>query len=378
MKKIWIAALAFSGLLIGPSTESTAQSVKMEKDYDRSFHAPAGSRFDLVNKYGEVIVRTWEMDSIRILVNVRAEGRTSEAVRKNIDKIDIAFRRVGSLISATTEVSSGRSGFFKELLADVDDYSKSIFGNGKLTVTYDIWMPEKVDLSIENKFGNVYLSSLSGEVSIDLAHGDLKADDLGEELSLKHSFGKSNIETLRNGTFILRGAELKLDRAEMVNIESSSSEIDLGTVAYVQFNSRNDKIVLGEAKDVIGEGVFTDFDSDMIRQSARLDFRYGDIYINRIERDFKSINILSESADINLILDQASYINTSIVGREDKMILPNRMLTMQKEERPEEGTIRLAGYVGNTQESFSDLNVKMDGGKLIIAIQELPLFSEKD
>jgi hypothetical protein len=358
--------------------QANAQVVKMEKDYDRTFHAPAGSRFDLINKYGEVIIRTWEQDSIRIIVEVISEAKTADLVKKNIDKIDVQFRQVGHLISASTIVKTSRSGFFKELMNEVDDYSRSLFGGDKLTVSYEVFMPAKVNLNIENKFGNVYLTSLDGDLSIDLSHGDLRAQDLNNELNLKHSFGKSDIQFVKMGSFILRGAELKVERSVELDVESSSSSIDLGTVKALKFNSRNDKITAESIGEVIGEGVFTDFSSDMILTGARLDFRYGDIFITRIKRDFKSINILSESADINLILDQSSYINASITGQENKMILPNSMLTMQKEKVEELNAIKLAGFVGNTQERFSDLVIKNDEGKTIIAINELPLFSERE
>ncbi|MFT5642187.1 MAG: hypothetical protein ACI9A7_002296 [Cyclobacteriaceae bacterium] len=378
MKKRKRLLLACSLLTAMSVAQANAQAVKMEKNYDRTFHAPAGSRFDLINKYGEVIIRTWEQDSIRIIVEVISEAKTADLVKKNIDKIDVQFRQVGNLISSSTIVKTSRSGFFKELMNEVDDYSRSLFGGDKLTVSYEVFMPTKVNLNIENKFGNVYLTSLDGDLSIDLSHGDLKAQDLSNELNLKHSFGKSDIQFVKMGTFILRGAELKVERSVELDVESSSSSIDLGTVKALKFNSRNDKITAESIGEVIGEGVFTDFSSDMILTGARLDFRYGDIFITRIKRDFKSINILSESADINLILDQSSYINASITGQENKMILPNSMLTMQKEKVEELNAIKLAGFVGNTQERFSDLVIKNDEGKTIIAINELPLFSERE
>lgn len=378
MKKTMKILLAFSLFIVFTIDTIKAQTVKMQKDYDRSFHAPEGSRFDLINKYGEVIIRTWEHDSIRIVVEVIAEAKTTELVKKNIDKIDVQFRKVGSLISASTIVERGRTGFFKDLMNDVDDYTKSLFGGDRLTVSYEVYMPPKVNLNIENKFGNVYLTSLDGDLSINLSHGDLKAQNLNNELNLKHSFGKSDIQYVKSGSIVLRGGELKIEKADHIDIESSSSSIDLGTIQSLKFNSRNDKIAAESVNEVIGEGVFTDFSSDMILSGARLDFRYGDIYITRIEKEFKSINILSESADVNLILDQASYINTSIMGQENKMILPNRMLTLQKEKIPEFSAIKLAGFVGNTQERFSELVINNDGGKTIIAINELPLFSERD
>ena len=81
------------------------------------------------------------------------------------------MRKIGQLIIVDTEIEK-RSGTLSELFKDVEDYSKALFGSQKLTVNIEIWLPENIDLSINNKYGDIYLVRLSGEVDITLAHGD--------------------------------------------------------------------------------------------------------------------------------------------------------------------------------------------------------------
>ncbi|MFT6866488.1 MAG: hypothetical protein ACJA08_001319, partial [Cyclobacteriaceae bacterium] len=290
----------FSLLLLCWSIGTLAQSTRMEKQFDRSFRASEGGRLDVYNKYGEVIVRVWNEDSVRVVVNIEASGKSSEIVQKNIGRIDVSFRAVGDLITVSTVVNKG-SGMFKEFLSEVDDYSKSILGSNGLTVNYEIWLPNDFNLNIENKFGNIYMADLDSRISIDLAHGDLKANKLNGQVSIKHSFGKNNIDYIKNGTLSFKGAQSKIRDAQMLNIESSSSEIELDKVTYAQLNSRNDKIYIAEAQEIVGDGTFSDLNVGVITQSANLNFNYGDIYFTRIQRDFKSISLVGKSADINLI-----------------------------------------------------------------------------
>lgn len=367
MKRIYNIVLLFV-----ISISAMAQ-VRQERDYNKTFPVTENAKVEVVSKYGEVIVRTWSLDSVRFEVVVRAEGKNSAAVSKSMSRVEVKFRKVGSVISAVTEIGSG-GGFFSNVVNQVE----GVMGSNKLKVDYEVWLPEDVTLSVENKYGNVYLADMHGKVDLDVSHGDIKANDLHRTLTLRHSFGKSSFGVLNDGIFTLRGAELKVDAAQNLNIETGSSEIRVDKIDRIQLNSRNDKIHVLDAKEILCEGSFTNLTSDLLRGSARLDFSYGDIYLSRIVRDFNSIDITGKSTDINLILNQASYIKTYIKGPEDKMILPNSMLIMQKQYFEDEGKISLSGFVGNTNTRHGELFVEADGGELIVAIKETPIFVDRD
>ena len=346
--------------------------VRQERDFNQVFPSSADDKVEVINKYGEVIVRTWDLDSVRFDVIVRAEGKNSDVVNKSMQRVDVRFRKVGSIISAVTEVAKGR-GFFNSVMSEVE----GVVGNNKLKIDYQIWMPKGVLLSVENKFGDVYLSDLDGEVDLDVSHGDIKAGDLTKTLSIKHSFGKASFGKVSESILTLRGSEIAFEEAETLNFESGSSEIRIDKVNTVQFNSRNDKIRLLDVEEVICEGSFTDITIDRLRGSSRLDFSYGDIYLSRIDKDFSQLDISGKSTDINLILNQASYIKAAIKGPEDRMILPNSMLLLTKEQF-EDGIISLTGDVGNTNIDHSQLMVDAEGGELIVSIKETSLFTGKD
>lgn len=369
MSKRLIILVPLMLLLIGAFAQ-----VRQERDYKKSFSLPKNAKVEIISKYGEIIVQTWDLDSIKFEVLVKAEGRNSSVVRKSMDRVNIRFRTVGSIVSAVTEVSSG-NGVFGNLLSEVEGV---VGPNNKLQVDYQVWLPENVDLSVENKYGDVYLSDLTGKVDLNVSHGDIKGNRIDQTMNLKHSFGKASFEKVNDATVTLRGSELQMTEAAKLSFESGSSEITIGKADRVQLNSRNDKIRFAEVTDLICEGSFTDLVAEYIGGSARLDFSYGDIYLSRINRDFNSVDITGKSTDINLILNQASYIKTFIKGPENKMILPNSMLTMQKERFEEEEIISLAGFVGNTNTRHSQLSINAQGGELIVAIKDTPIFTDRD
>ena len=375
MKKLTsIVIFGFIGMFL--CSNGLAQ-VSKEKNFDKTYYSKPGGHLELINKYGEIIIRSWNEDSVRVSITATASGRSSDAVKKSLNQIDVSYRKFGEAISVETKLEQSKS-FFGNILSEVEDYSKSLFGGTKVTVDYEVWMPENYDLSIENKYGNIFMAKLKGSVSIDLAHGDLKANGLEKELTLKHSFGRGRIDQLYKGDFELKGVELKIDKAKIVDFESSSSEITLGVIDLAQFNSRNDKISIRQVDEIIAEGVFTDLNADMVVSSARLDFNYGDIFITRVNKDFNAIDIIGKSTDINLILDQGSYISAEITADKDRMIVPSSMLVLKKGEMIDVKNVSLSGFVGPTQQKHGDLTIQADGGELIISIQELPLFTNKN
>jgi len=347
--------------------------VRQERDYNKSFAVSKNSRVEIVSKYGEIIIHTWDLDSVKFDVVVRAEGKNSDAVRKSMGKVDIRFREVGQMVSAVTEVTSG-SGVLGRLSSQLE----GVVGNNKLQVNYQVWIPQNVQLKIENKYGDVYLSDLDNKVDIEVSHGDIKGGDLMNDLTLTHSYGKASFRTINSSLVTLRGSELEVEEANAMNFESGSSEIRIDKIDKVQFNSRNDEIRLLAVNQLVCEGSFTDVTVDNLKTSAEFDFSYGDIYLSNINQDFKSIDIKGKSTDINLILNQASFIKTYIKGAEDKMLLPNSMLTMTKEQIEHENLISLSGDVGPPNSNHSDLRIEATGGEVVVSIKETPLFSDRD
>lgn len=350
---------------------SLKAQVRQEQDYQRTFSANGDTKVEIVNKYGEVIVRTWAHDSVKFEVVVKAEGRNGDVVKKAMSRVEVKFRKVGVVISGITEISSGK-GLFSSMLSEVEGAVKS----NKLQIDYEVWIPEGVLLSVENKFGDVYLADLTGAVELDVSHGDIKANNIGGDLDLKQHFGKSSFAHISTAEANLRAASVEIDQVEFLKCESASSDIQLGDVQRVQFNSRNDDISIGKVRHLAGDGSFTDIIVDDANSTVNLDFSYGEIYLRRVDKEFSSVEIRGKSSDVDLVLDQASFIKTFIKGPEDKMILPNSMLALQK-EMLDGGHISLSGDVGNTNTQHSKLLIELQEGKLIIAIQDTLMFSEK-
>ncbi len=358
-----------------PALLGVAQ-VKMEKDFQESFEVTKDNKVEITNKYGEVIIRAWKEDRVKITALVIAQGRNQESVNKTMNRVNISMRKVGQLVTADTEIARG-GGSFKDLIGEVEDYSKALFGSQKLVVNYEIWLPENIDLSVNNKYGDVFLGSLSGNVEVTLAHGDLKANRIDGRLDLEQSFGKGSFDHVKRGKFTLRGADITIDEGGSLSFKSSSSELSIYNTHYVKLDSRNDKIQASDVNEIVGLGRFTDLDAERIVKNVDVKFSFGEVSLSQIDKNFKTISLVGRSTDINLVLNQASYMSAKIRGDEDKMIVPNSMMSLTRNYNEDDGTVTLEGMVGYSNDTKSVLNVDTEKGDVIISIKETPIYTDR-
>lgn len=355
----------------------SAQSVKMEKKFIGSFSTQEIYTVEIDNRYGDVIVNTWKTDSVKVVAIVVAEAKSQDLVYREINRVDVNIRKTGPALSAVTKVDPGRSkGVLGDLLSQVEDLSKSVLGSNRLIINYEVWIPDAMTLTVENKYGDIYIDQLAGDVTIVLSHGDLRAGDLTGTLDLRQVFGKTNINKISKAKINLRGVEMRVSKIDKASFQSGSSEVKIGYASEIQLDSRNDKYEFTEVSTLSGNGSFTDVMADFLTREANLSMNYGVVLFEQINKNFDRINIQSKSTDIRMALDQSSYIKTRISGQEDKMILPNSMMVMTREMNPD-GTVHLNGFVGNTHQEFSQMDINLTGGQLIISIQATDIFTNK-
>lgn len=369
--------LVIFGLSVFLIASVYGQSVKIEKKYQEIFAVTASDKLEISNKYGEIIVNTWSSDSVKISAIVLAEGKSQEIVNREISRVEVTLRKVGSLIAGVTKVDQGKGrSVFGDLVTQVEDISKTVLGSNRLAINYEVWIPAYLAIDLENKFGDIYLDNLNGKVAINLNQGDLRANRIESVLILKQSLGKHTIEYVKNADLNLRGVKSKINELEKLVIQSGSSEVWIEKVNHLQMDSRNDKYQVLFANSILGTGNFTDMNVEILTKTAELDFIYGKIYLAQPDRNFDNIKIVAKSTDVRMILDQYSYIKTRISGIEEKMVLPNSMIVMSKEKMPEGITV-LSGFVGNTNTTFSQLELEMNNAQLVVSIQHTDTFTNK-
>jgi hypothetical protein len=374
MKKL-ISILVFSLYLQGVGwagilgNKDRDDDTRLTKVIERGFEVKSNVTIDLSNKYGQVILNSWDRDSVVLKIQITAYGKNDDAVEKMMDRVDFDFNNTANFLTIET-VFDRNSGVFKDLWNSVSDASKTLISKSRITVDYEIYVPTKSTVEVVNRFGNIYVNQHGGKLIIDLSHGDFRASNLEAPLDLTLGYGRANIRTIREARINLKGGDLDINRAAQLDLESTSSEVYIQDVSSLRLDSRNDQMRLDEVGYIAGKANFSDIQIDRLFESTDIDLLYGELDINTVMASFSRIRINGRTADVQLNFDPSSNFTVDLYGRQERIILPTAMAGFQSlEDEDDNKNVRISGVYGQGNGSKT-VDVEIDNGDLIITLEE--------
>lgn len=278
--------------------------------YEKSRHETKTCRvyketaLEVYNKYGNVQLFIWDKDSVRIDIDLQIKASKEAKVDKIFEYIDFDLSESKYFVIARTQLN--QQGAF---WAEVSDLANTLFSGGTVVqIDYDVYLPQNLNIRIENKFGNIYTTDHTGKTNIILSNGDLKANDLTGNSDLQISFGNASVNHIESGKLTLNYSEFDLGSAGTLNLESKSSTVNISKIGSLDLNSRRDKIRVDEANVVSGVTSFSYLTLKSFTSDLTLKADYGEIKLDAVNPDFKLVEINSNYTDVLLKLPvNASY-----------------------------------------------------------------------
>ena len=311
-------------------TNAHAQNHTDKRSVSKRYAASRETTLEVQNKYGKIQVETWSKDSIALEVEIFLTESSPSKLRKLKDDIRINFTGTKTYIIAKTVIvsESGR------IAREIKSITNTITGTNKqVEINYMVYVPEYMDVVLQNKFGDIYMDDLSGHVDIELSNGVLKANRLEGNSSIDLSFADGMINQLGSTTMKLSYSDLVLGEVNQLDLNSKSSQLNVDKVNVLKINSRRDKLYFKQAEYFYGKSTFTQvWIYDFIRECDVI-MKYGKLTIESVLPAFNKIFVESDYTDITLYLDQESQVAFDILHHE-KVVL------------------RLPGERGEVEETF--------------------------
>lgn len=363
---LYLYGTSLAGILGNKDKDDDTRLTKM---IERGFEVKSNVTIDLSNKYGQVILNSWDRDSVALKIQITAYGKNDDAVEKLMDRVDFDFNNTANFLTIET-VFDRNSGVFKDLWNSLSDASKTLISKSRITVDYEIYVPTKSTVEVVNRFGNVYVNQHSGKLIVDLSHGDFRASSLEAPLDLTLGYGRANIRTIREARINLKGGELDINRASQIDLESTSSEVYIQDVSSLRLDSRNDQMRLDEVGYITGKANFSDIQIDRLFESTDIDLLYGELDINTVMASFSRIRINGRTADVQLNFDPTSNFSIDLFGRQERIILPTEMSGLKSiVDEEDDKNVRISGVYGQGN-GLKAVDVEIDNGDLIITLEE--------
>jgi hypothetical protein len=238
------------------------------KTYSKSYSFDANDKLVISNKYGSVVVNTWNKNEVKVDVQIKGIAKDDETAQKLIDAISISDSKIGNMVLFKTNFgsSSGNNSIW-DLFNNQNDRHKA-------EVNYTIYMPSKNALAIDNRYGATQLPDFDGKVEINSAYGSFSAKALshaGNEIKVK--YGSASIESLGSGAVDVGYGSLDLGSVDKLNADISYSSVRIGK----------------------------------IRNSASIDAHYaGGIQIDELDKNFTNLSVNTSYSSIKVNLNNAT------------------------------------------------------------------------
>jgi hypothetical protein len=301
-------------LLVFVSINLKAQVHEYLHQVIKSFPVNNSVTVDVLNKYGKVQVMTWDVDSVKFLIDIRIKAKDEERLEKLKQNIDFEFIPGQYFIIARTKLREGGTDIFKDIIDIAGSYLSA--GNS-VTINYTIMIPDFTPLKIENKFGDVYMDDLNGNLNLTLSYGDLKANRLNGKSQIKLGSGDGEINYIKDGQLNISYADMHIREAGKLNGETRSSNITIDKLSILKLNTRRDKLYLNDLESLSGESYFSVINIGTLHNDLTMLCRYGDLNIDNIIKSFTQLNITSEYTDLTLGFERSLSFGFDLTHRQD-------------------------------------------------------------
>ena len=201
---------------------------------DETVAVQRGGRLTLNNFAGEVILRTWDRDSLRVVARHPTRAR-------------VAIRPAGGGISIVSSGERGPTSVDYEITAPAwlpvrieGTYNFVTIDGTQAEVFADT---VRGDVIVKGGAGVITAKSVEGEVRISNARGKVTASSVNEKVTITDTIGDISAETV-NGAITMTGIDSRIVEATTVN-GTITYEGKLAEGGHYSFGTHNGDVLLG-------------------------------------------------------------------------------------------------------------------------------------
>ncbi len=310
------------------------------KKYHKEYEAGRNTEVVLNNKFGSINITEWDQEKVKIDVTVTVEAHNENHAEDIFEDIHIMFEHAGDFIKAETDITSN-------------------FRNTDFSIDYEVKMPAYIDVSLSNKYGDVFINKLTGKSEIAVKYGTLRANNLVNEKgginSVYLGYSKnSRIGSVNRMELDIAYSRLEIEEAEVLNIESKYSKFEIGDTERLILESKYDTYDIGDIDELSVETKYSNYDIESVSSALDIDSKYTDIDIFRTKKDFKSIRIDNSYGKIHVNIEPGASYEIQAETEYCGIDYPNGP-HVSSEKRSHE--TRVWGVVGNIRNPKSSVKV---------------------
>lgn len=255
---------------------------EVSKKITRSYEVSGNGSLEVIGKYGDVHIDTWDSKTVELKVVIEVKKRSEKQAKEMLDKVSIGMD------DGNKEVLSFRT--------NIDGSFNNKSGE-RLKIEYWIKAPKSLAYKIKNSYGNFYIDDNTGANDFKIAYGNLKAKRCLGKTILKLSYGNGEMEEIGEGQLEINYSNMSFGDIDNTNIKNNYSNLDAGDIGDLTIENRYGNF---KAKSILTINGTSKYGNVIIGKLYKeIDFG-GGIKVNWISKNFKKINIEAKYGSIEL------------------------------------------------------------------------------
>lgn len=317
-------------LLIGltlPVSLSASAAKEYTRVIEKEYPITRDGTVGITNRYGNVDIRTWDAQRVKIEVTIKVDARSEDAANGVFDRISVTFENTASMVKALTEITSNPSTW------------KSWFSWGsssdKFEIHYVVHAPATVALELDNKYGDIFTADMKNRSNINLKYGKAVLGSFDGNLTFNLGYGKGSMRNARDMVLNLSYSDLQVGNVANVQLNAKYSNIQLteaadvvAVTAYANVQAQKigslvhtgkyDDVSVTDLRYTQSNSKYTNYKIGTLHESAVMNVGYGSVKISNVRPSFRQIELNTSYVDVSIdVDDSAAFVleaNTKYCG----------------------------------------------------------------
>jgi hypothetical protein len=329
-KKFILNLLLLLPVFLWANTEEKGSLPYEETDIKRkSFAVTPNTSIEIINKYGDVSVSTWDKDSVRFEVTITAEASKMSTAKDLFEMAEIKFSSNSSSIEASLIWGENVNAFKRSTV----EVTLAAGSSQVLRIDYKVFMPAGNTLKIENRFGDVFLPDLKGKTYISLYHGNLRAEKIKNAKSINVKYGDVKANQISEGELEVSFGDIEIENSDNLSIHSTSGTIEIENAIKLHIEGTNSKIRIENVEDLTTDVTISDTRVRKLKKKLNATVKMGDLTIDYISSSFLSVMVFSSYGEVNLSFDNQSSFSFEANMEKAKAFQASSSFTMIDDDK---------------------------------------------
>jgi hypothetical protein len=174
-------------------------------------------------------------------------------------------------------------------------------------------MPKNIEINLYNKYGNIFISEITGKANIGLKYGKLKANriyrgDVKPLTEIELGYSDASIEESNWLKVNMKYSKLNLTKSTAVILLSKYSKFYVDECSSVVIEGKYDTYEIGSLSNLVANTSYSGFKVGEVKEKLNCESSYTDCEVKYVPATFNSIDINTRYGGYKIGIDNnASY-----------------------------------------------------------------------